>query len=243
MKSIPRWGSASPRSHLVEEAAHLSRRLEAGELKRAELERFERAVREGSELILRNLKRADRLVRSFKQVAVDQTNEDRRVVDLAVCINEILTTLGPALKKTPHTVEVVCAEKVICETAPGALYQVISNLVMNSLIHGFTRERPGLIRIEISRNDDRAIVDYRDNGAGMDEAARARIFDPFFTTRRGQGGSGLGMHIVYNIVTQVLGGSIVVDSSPGNGVQVCMIFELTRHVAVTSAQAQVSGSS
>ena len=72
------------------------------------------------------------------------------------------------------------------------------------------------------------MIDYRDNGKGMDEAARARIFDPFFTTRRGQGGSGLGMHIVYNLVTQVLGGSIVVDSAPGNGIQVCMIFDLER---------------
>jgi ligand-binding sensor domain-containing protein/C4-dicarboxylate-specific signal transduction histidine kinase len=229
--NTPLGVSVTAASHLVEESMQLSRKLERGELKRSELERFERAAREGSELILRNLKRADRLVRSFKQVAVDQTNEDRRVVDLAICINEILTTLGPALRKTPHTVEVVCAEQVICETAPGALYQVISNLVMNSLIHGFERDRPGSIRIEISRNDDRVMVDYRDNGSGMDEAARARIFDPFFTTRRGKGGSGLGMHIVYNLVTQVLGGSIVVDSTPGNGIQVCMIFDGGRRAA------------
>ena len=226
--NTPLGVSVTAASHLVEESAQLSRKLEQGELKRSDLDRFERAAREGSELILRNLKRADRLVRSFKQVAVDQTNEDRRVVDLATCINEILTTLGPALKKTPHAVEVSCAEQVICETAPGALYQIISNLVMNSLIHGLDRDRPGSIRIEISRNEDRAMIDYRDNGKGMDEAARARIFDPFFTTRRGQGGSGLGMHIVYNLVTQVLGGSIVVDSAPGNGIQVCMIFDLER---------------
>ena len=234
--NTPLGVSVTAASHLVEEATHLSRMIERGELKRADLERFERAAREGSELILRNLKRADRLVRSFKQVAVDQTNEDLRVVDLAACINEILTTLGPALRKTPHKVEVVCAAPVVCETAPGALYQIISNLVMNSLMHAFEDGRPGLIRIEVSRAGDSAVVDYRDDGIGMDEAARARIFDPFFTTRRGQGGSGLGMHIVYNLVTQVLGGSIVVDSAPGKGFQACMIFEIERRVADSGAE-------
>jgi signal transduction histidine kinase len=242
--NTPLGVSVTAASHLVEEATHLSRMIERGELKRGDLDRFERAAREGSELILRNLKRADRLIRSFKQVAVDQTNEDRRVVDLAGCINEILTTLGPALRKTPHKIEVVCAAPVVCETAPGALYQIISNLVMNSLTHAFEGGRVGLIRIEVSRAGDRAVVDYRDDGIGMDEAARARIFDPFFTTRRAQGGSGLGMHIVYNLVSQVLGGSIVVDSAPGSGFQACMIFEVERRVAAAGGEretAQVSG--
>ena len=107
---------------------------------------------------------------------------------------------------------------------------------MNSLMHAFEGGRAGLIRIEVSRTGDSAVVDYRDDGVGMDEAARARIFDPFFTTRRGQGGSGLGMHIVYNLVTQVLGGSIVVDSAPGKGFQACMIFEIERRVADSGAE-------
>ena len=222
--NTPLGVSVTAASHLVEESALLSKMMKSGEVKQSALARFENAAREGSEMILRNLKRADLLVRSFKQVAVDQSNEDRRVVDLATCINEILVTLGPALKKTPHRVEVACAHPVVCETAPGALYQIISNLVMNSLIHGFTKDAPGLIRIEIARKGDSAVIDYRDDGIGMDESSRARIFDPFFTTRRGKGGSGLGMHIVYNLVTQVLGGSIVVDSSPGEGFQACMIF-------------------
>ncbi len=222
--NTPLGVSVTAASHLVEESMLLSRLIEGGEVKPSALARFGTAAREGSEMILRNLKRADRLVRSFKQVAVDQSNEDRRVVDLATCINEILMTLGPALKKTPHRVEVECAHPVVCETAPGALYQIISNLVMNSLIHGFSKDVAGLIRIEVTRNGENAVIDYRDDGIGMDESSRARIFDPFFTTRRGQGGSGLGMHIVYNLVTQVLGGRIVVDSAPGKGFQACMIF-------------------
>ena len=216
--------SVTAASHLAQEAVHLSQLIAKGELKRSDLQRFEHAALEGSRLILRNLQRADQLVKSFKQVAVDQSNEDRRVVDLAVCINEILVTLGPALKKTPHRIEVDCEASVICETAPGALYQVISNLVMNSVIHGFADGIVGEIRIGISRDGDTAVIDYRDNGVGMDEVTSARIFDPFFTTRRGAGGSGLGMHIVYNLVTQVLGGTIVVDSSPGNGIWLCIRF-------------------
>ncbi len=217
--------SVTAASHLSEEAERISKIIQSGKLTKSELERFERAAVEGSQLILRNLQRADRLIRSFKQVAVDQSTEDRRVVDLGACINEILTTLGPSLKKTPHRVEVRCAQPVICETAPGALYQIITNLVMNSLIHGFADGRAGLIEIEISRDQAGVTIEYMDNGLGMDEIACARIFDPFFTTRRGSGGSGLGMHIVYNLVTQVLGGNIAVDSSPESGFQLHIRFK------------------
>jgi ligand-binding sensor domain-containing protein/signal transduction histidine kinase len=217
--------SVTAASHLAEEATRLAEAIKTGNLKRSELERFEHAALEGSQLILRNLQRADRLIRSFKQVAVDQSTEDRRVVDLGICINEILTTLGPSLKKTPHRVEVFCPHPVVCETAPGALYQIITNLVMNSLIHGFDGGRDGLIEIHVSRHEDSVAIDYMDNGAGMDEVATAHIFDPFFTTRRGSGGSGLGMHIVYNLVTQVMGGTIVVDSAPGAGFRLAIRFK------------------
>lgn len=217
--------SVTAASHLSEEAARLSKLLENENVSRSDLRRFEHATIESSQLILRNLQRADRLIRSFKQVAVDQSTEDRRVIDLGVCINEILTTLGPTLKKTPHRIEVICVQPVICETAPGALYQIISNLVMNSVIHGFADGRSGSIEIGVSRRQGTIEIDYLDNGQGMDEVANARIFDPFFTTRRGSGGSGLGMHIVYNLVTQVLGGTIAVDSSPGKGVRLSIRFK------------------
>ncbi|MGB0132766.1 two-component regulator propeller domain-containing protein [Dokdonella sp.] len=211
-------------SHLNEEAQHLSRLIKTGEIKRSDLERFEHAAVESAQIILRNLQRADRLVRSFKQIAVDQSTEDRRVVDLGVCMSDILTTLGPALKKTPHKVTLICLQPVVCETAPGALYQIISNLVMNSLIHAFSPDVPGKIEIGISRQDSAIAIDYVDDGKGMDEVGSARIFDPFYTTRRGSGGSGLGMHIVYNLVTQVLGGTIVVASTPGEGIRICIRF-------------------
>ncbi|MEZ5461691.1 two-component regulator propeller domain-containing protein [Dokdonella sp.] len=217
-------------SHLNEEARQLSRLLENGELKRSDLERFEHAVVEGAQIILRNLQRADRLIRSFKQVAVDQSTEDRRVVELGACVSEILTTLGPTLKKTPHTIALSCPEPVVCETSPGALYQIMSNLVMNSLLHAFSNEKPGKIEISIYQHESGIVIDYSDDGSGMDEVASARIFDPFYTTRRGSGGSGLGMHIVYNLVTQVLGGTIVVNSAPGEGIRICIRFDAGKKV-------------
>lgn len=211
-------------SHLAEEATRLSRLLQQDRLGRRDLDHFRQTACESAEMILRNLRRADNLVKSFKQVAVDQSTEDRRVVELCACITEILTTLGPTLKKTPHRVELLCAQPVVCETAPGALYQIVSNLVMNSLIHGFADGRPGRIGVGVARDGDDIVIDYRDDGVGMDEATRARVFDPFFTTRRGQGGSGLGMHIVYNLVTQSLGGSIRLDSAVGQGIAIVIRF-------------------
>ncbi|UXI66837.1 two-component regulator propeller domain-containing protein [Tahibacter amnicola] len=216
-------------SHLSEEVTRLSREIAGGTLKRSDLDRFHHSALESAELILRNLQRADRLVKSFKQVAVDQSNEDRRIIGLGVCINEILTTLGPTLKKTPHKVVVDCPVEVVCETAPGALYQIFTNLVMNSLLHGFTVDKPGTVRIHVRREADEIAIDYSDDGVGMDETTCARMFDPFFTTRRGQGGSGLGMHIVYNLVTQALGGTIRVTSAPGRGILVAIRFPGARH--------------
>jgi signal transduction histidine kinase len=206
-------------SYLNEETRRISRLIERDELKRSDLDAFQQTARESSDLILRNLQRADRLVRSFKQVAVDQSTEDRRVVDLGASLGEILITLGPMLRKTPHQVVLQCPPGLIVKTAPGALYQIVSNLVMNSLMHGFDDRRPGTIRIDVARCDGDIAFDYADDGRGMDSAVLARVFEPFFTTRRGQGGSGLGMHVVYNLVAQQLGGTIVCDSAPGQGVR------------------------
>jgi len=211
-------------SHLQEETARIAQLLERGELRQQHLDEFQRTARESSDMILRNLKRADRLVKSFKQVAVDQSSEDRRVVDLGTCLNEILTTLGPSLKKTPHRVELACPPGLIVDTAPGALYQVVSNLVMNSLAHAFEPDVPGTIHIGASATGRTITLEYRDDGKGMDEAVRARMFEPFFTTRRGQGGSGLGMHIVYRLVTQVLHGTVECETAPGAGTRFLIRF-------------------
>jgi ligand-binding sensor domain-containing protein/signal transduction histidine kinase len=228
--------SVTAASHLHEEARRLSRLIAGGDLTRSALQRFEKAAREGTDIVLRNLQRADRLVRSFKQVAVDQSSEERRVVDLGKNLGEIATTLGPSLKSAGCRIELNCPQLIILETAPGALYQVVANLVMNSLTHGFAEGSAGLIRIDARREDGAVHIDYRDNGRGMDEAVRSRVFEPFFTTRRGQGGSGLGMHIAYNLVVQTLRGNIDCVSAPGQGV----LFRIVLPATAGSAAAATS---
>jgi signal transduction histidine kinase len=121
------------------------------------------------------------------------------------------------LKKSPHRVTVTCPDSLRLNTFPGALYQIISNLVMNSLTHAFDPGQTGAISIQAKQTGALVLLQYSDNGKGMTEEVRAQIFEPFFTTRRGQGGSGLGMHVVYNLVTQLLKGSIHVESAPGAG--------------------------
>ncbi|MDR3385922.1 MAG: two-component regulator propeller domain-containing protein [Rudaea sp.] len=204
-------------SYLQEECKRVARLEAENRLTSADLHAFQEAANESAQIILRNLNRADRLIRSFKLVAVDQTTEERRIIDLGAYLNEILTSLGPVLKKSPHHVRVECADALRINTYPGAVYQIISNLVMNSLTHGFEPGQIGEISIVAQRAGALVLLQYHDNGNGMTEAVRAQIFEPFFTTRRGRGGSGLGMHVVYNLVTQLLKGSIRVESTPGAG--------------------------
>jgi signal transduction histidine kinase len=205
-------------SHLQSETARLAAQLEAGTMKRSDLDAYLGVARESSELIFRNLRRADHLVKSFKQVAVDQSTEERRAIDLAEYLDEILTSLQPRLRKTGHTVQIHCPPALRIDTFPGALYQVITNLVINSLMHGFEGKEACTIRIEARIENDEVRLDYRDDGNGMSEDVRRRVFEPFFTTRRGQGGSGLGMHILFNLVTRLLGGSVRCESAVGAGV-------------------------
>lgn len=206
-------------SHLETESRRIGEQARQNTLKRSELDQFLAVADESSQLILRNLRRADHLIKSFKQVAVDQSSEQRRVVNLREYLDEILTSLQPRLKKTPFRVEIDCPGDLLVDTFPGALYQVFVNLVMNSIIHGFEGRDQGLIRIQASLPGERLCLDYRDDGRGMNPEVVARIFEPFFTTKRGQGGSGLGMHIVYNLVVQLLGGSVRCESATGQGVR------------------------
>jgi C4-dicarboxylate-specific signal transduction histidine kinase len=204
-------------SYLEQETRRLGVELEEKRLTAESLHRFRQSALESTQLILRNLMRADKLVKSFKQVAVDQSSEQKRRIDLASYLAEIMSSLHPTLKRTQHVVEIHCPEGMELETYPGALYQIIVNLVMNSLTHAFANRNDGHIMIRAQRSGDFFFVNYRDDGSGMTEEVRRKIFEPFFTTRRGEGGSGLGMHIVWNLATQVLQGSIQVESAPGHG--------------------------
>jgi ligand-binding sensor domain-containing protein/signal transduction histidine kinase len=206
-------------SHLEDETRKLMKLVEQGQMTRAALEGYQSDALDSARLILANLRRAGQLIKSFKQVAVDQSSEQAREIDLKTYLEEILVSLGPALKKTPHRISVKCPEDLRLLTYPGAISQIVVNLVMNSLIHAFDGIEHGEIRIECEGYDEEWLLLYRDNGVGMREDVRQRVFDPFFTTKRGQGGSGLGLHVVYNLVTQLLRGSLDCVSAPGQGVE------------------------
>ncbi len=204
-------------SHLQQETESLARLMADSRMTRADLDHFIEQARLSSDLVLRNLDRASHLVKSFKQVAVDQSSEQRRVINARDYLGEILLSLHPRIKKTRAKVEIQCPDDLTMDTYPGALYQIVVNLVMNSLVHAFDEDADGQIRIEVQKQDDMVSLEYRDNGKGMPEDIRRRIFEPFFTTRRGSGGSGLGLHIVYNLATQILRGTVSCDSELGQG--------------------------
>ncbi|MBI2421806.1 MAG: ammonium transporter [Candidatus Hydrogenedentes bacterium] len=204
-------------SHLQLKTEEFLRQYDAGQIKKSELERYLRLAGESTTMLMSNLTRAADLVQSFKKVAVDQTSEAMRVFDLREYVHEVLLSLRPKLKKTEHDILVHCPEDLQLRTFPGALSQILTNLIMNSLIHGFEEKEAGKIEITFSPEESELLMTYRDNGKGIPPEYLGRIFDPFFTTRRGSGGSGLGLHILYNIVSQQLQGSIHCESEPGVG--------------------------
>jgi signal transduction histidine kinase len=173
-----------------------------------------------ADLILKSMNSAAELVRSFKQVSADQTSEQRRVFDLAAVIKEVLVTLGPTLKKTAHCVETELDETITLNSFPGPIGRVLVNLISNALVHAYPEGESGTIRISIrSEGSDACLIMVSDDGKGIPPEHLKRIFEPFFTTRLGQGGSGLGLSIVYNNVVGLLGGTIVVKSELGKGTE------------------------
>lgn len=169
-----------------------------------------------------NIRRGAELVRSFKQVAVDQSSGQRRSFDLAAYIDEILLSLKPKLKRAPCTVHVDCPQGVVMDSFPGALSQVLTNLVVNAVMHAFPERSDGRVDIVGRAEGQDVLLSVSDDGMGMNAADLKRYFDPFFTTKRGSGGTGLGANIVFNQVTNVLGGSIRAISTPGTGLRVDM---------------------
>jgi signal transduction histidine kinase len=164
--------------------------------------------------------RASELIQSFKQVAVDQSSERRRIFNLAETIKETLLTLKHTFKNTPFLIETRVADNIVMDSFPGALGQVITNLLNNALIHGFEGCDHGTMKISADQVSAESIsIRFSDDGNGIDETNIKHIFDPFFTTKFGQGGSGLGLNVVDNIVHRILGGSISVDSELGVGTE------------------------
>jgi predicted ATPase/signal transduction histidine kinase/tRNA A-37 threonylcarbamoyl transferase component Bud32 len=204
-------------SLLAEKTTEFFETYKSGQMKRSQLEKFLDTAMQSSSMVLSNLSRAADLISSFKQVAVDQSSEEQRTFNLKQYLSENLIPLRPKLRTTHHQVEIKGNEAIALNTYPGALSQIITNLVMNSLTHAYSPEDAGHLVFDFKQEGEQIILEYSDDGKGIPKENLSKIFDPFFTTKRGQGGSGLGLHIVYNLVTQKLNGTIECESQVGVG--------------------------
>lgn len=211
-------------STLQEKSRQFNRLTVAGELRKSALLDFLAGTEEMSDLIYRSCQRSADLIQSFKQIAVDQTTEHRRQFDLRTLVDDVLATLRPSYKNAPWIVRVEVPEGMICDSYPGPLAQILTNLIQNAFIHAFEGRDAGEVLIEAQLIGRKVRLAVRDNGKGMDFAVRKRIFDPFFTTRMGQGGTGLGLSISHQIATAVLRGSLKVISRKGLGASFLLTF-------------------
>lgn len=230
--------SVTAASHLSHTTSKLSNSFELGEMKKSDLTDYLEGAEQSSNIILSNLERASSLISSFKKVAVDQSSEDIREFRIAEYLDEVILSLHPKLKKAGQEVAVTCDPNILLNTYPGAISQIVTNLIMNSLIHGFGDGNTGDIRIAVTAENRIITLEHSDTGKGMDKETLSKVFDPFFTTNRGGGGSGLGMHIIYNLITKTLAGKVNCQSSPGNGSKFTIFFPqdvtLPQNTAVAS---------
>jgi len=215
-------------SHLVEELKLTREDMASGVLDEDGLNQFLDIIDQSLRIMTTNTQRAAALVRSFKQVAVDQSSDDIRSFNLRKYLDEVLLSLQPKLKGKPVTIDIDCAQNIELASFPGAVSQIVTNMVVNSLVHGFEEGQPGKIKITGKVDGDFVEFDYSDDGIGMDTATLGQLFDPFFTTKRGSGGSGLGAHILFNLVTGALGGTVKVVSAPGMGLHYKLRFPKVR---------------
>jgi signal transduction histidine kinase len=189
----------------------------SGPLRRSRLDEFLEGGRDAANQLVSNLQRAGELVRSFKQVAVDRSHADRRPFDLRESTDQIVASLRPVLKKSQITLTVDVPPGINMDSYPGSYGQVLTNLFLNSVVHAFPDGRAGSVLVEARQVRDDVDIFVSDDGVGMSEEIQRRAFDPFFTTRRGEGGTGLGLHIIFNLVTQQLGGRLAFESRLGWG--------------------------
>ena len=204
-------------SFLSDRTNEFNARCHSGQPSSPELTKYTKKILEASSMVLSNLERAADLLNSFKNVAVDQIVEEKRVFNIRSNIEDTVNSLRPKYKRSEHSITVECPDDLEIDSYPGAFSQITTNLVINSLIHGFEEISKGSIVIKIERKKGVLHYTYQDTGRGMDEKTILRLFDPFFTTKRNRGGIGLGMNVVHNLITQTLKGQIEVRSTLGTG--------------------------
>jgi signal transduction histidine kinase len=205
-------------SSLARRADIFEQELRTEPLRRSKLDEFVKNSRDAAGQLVANLHRAGELIQSFKQVAVDRSHAERRQFNLSEATDQIIASLRPALKKAAITLSVDVPEGLVIDGYPGSYGQILTNLFLNAANHAFADGRSGAITISArARGSDDVEIIFADNGAGMTPDVQRQAFDPFFTTRRNEGGTGLGLHIVYNLVTQQLGGRMMLESRLGQG--------------------------
>jgi PAS domain S-box-containing protein len=212
-------------SALERKTAMFAGEVARGDLRRSSLNEYLETSRDASSQLVANLNRAAELITSFKQVAADRNYSDQRTFDLGDLTEQVVMSLRPGLRKHHLSLTVDCQPNLIMNSYPGPYGQVLTNLFLNAVAHAFPDGRPGSVDIKVREaGKDNVEIIFSDDGCGMSLDVRRRAFDPFFTTRRDQGGTGLGLHIVYSIVTNRLGGRLELDSEQGRGTRIQIIL-------------------
>lgn len=227
--NTPIGNSVTVASTLQDETRRLQGEVLDGKLRRGSFDSYLVHIESGMDILMRSLMRAAELIRSFKHVAVDQSSDMRRQFDLRQVLEENILTNAPLYRKANFQVDTQLVPDIHMDSFPGALGQVITNLISNAVKHGFEGRSSGKMHISAELMPDQSQgqsvrICFEDDGVGMSEAHLKKVFDPFFTTKLGQGGSGLGMNIVYNLITEVLGGTIDIISAPDQGTRITMVL-------------------
>jgi signal transduction histidine kinase len=221
--------SITSTSYLADIINKLNQDINDQKISKRTIDLFIANAQQSVELLSSNLQRSAELITSFKQVAVDQTNDKVRLISVAKYLDEIIQSIHPKLKKTTHRIRINCDPHIEIYTHPGAIAQIIINLLINSIIHGFNEINRGEMTIDITLENYQLTINYRDNGVGLKPDELDQIFDAFYTTKGDMGGTGLGTHIVKNLVEDTLNGVIDVESQPGQGLYYQIILPDMRY--------------
>jgi signal transduction histidine kinase len=211
-------------SMAIGECGRLKASYQAEELTEEAIVAFFGTLEESNLIIQNSLSRAAELIRSFKRVSVDQSSDVKRDINMREYIQDIIRTFHNQLKKTQVEIVLDCPEDLLVETYPGPFSQILNNLLQNALNYAFVESKKGTINIKVEPLQDKLSIVFADDGIGMDESLRQHVFEPFVTMHREQGGSGLGLNIVYNLVTQRFRGEISVESAPGKGTSFLLVI-------------------
>lgn len=221
--------SITSASYLLDLLVRLKQDFNQQKLSKKNINSFIENSLQSTEILNSNLNRASDLITSFKHIAVDQTSDKIRLIVVSKCLDEIIQSLQPKLKKTNHSITVHCDESIEISSHPGAIAQIIINLIINSIIHGFENINRGEITIHISLHQQTLHLDYKDNGHGLTKEGTKNLFIPFYTTKSNQGGTGLGTHIIHNLVVDTLNGCIEVKNEDESGLSYHIEFPDMRY--------------